>query len=129
MRYNYINRPFRVHSRDSRAVIQLRIQGRTFLGADAEVVDRGGDGLAVEFAFTHEFVQRGDGDALGVDLEVPPQGLAAFESAEATSAAAPLPRATVGPPAVSRRQASMLLAWVNGGGAAVGELTTSAESQ
>jgi hypothetical protein len=63
------------------------------------------------------------------DLEVAfPQGLAAYESAEATAAAAPLARATFGPPAVSRRQASMLLAWVNAG-AAGGELTTSAESQ
>ena len=64
------------------------------------------------------------------DLEVAfPQGLAAYESQSPTSAAAPLARATVGPPAVSRRQASMLLAWVNGGGAAGGELTTSSESQ
>jgi murein DD-endopeptidase MepM/ murein hydrolase activator NlpD len=63
------------------------------------------------------------------DLETAfPQGLAAYESSEATSAAAPLQRATVGPPAVSRRQASMLLAWVSAGGAG-GELTTSAESQ
>ena len=63
------------------------------------------------------------------DLETAfPQGLAAYESSEATSAAAPLARAMVGPPAVSRRQASLLLAWVNGG-AAGGELTTSAESQ
>jgi len=64
------------------------------------------------------------------DLEAAfPQGLAAFESSLATAAAAPLQRATVGPPAVSRRQASMLLAWVNGGAAGGDALTTSAESQ
>jgi hypothetical protein len=63
------------------------------------------------------------------DLETAfPQGLAAYESADALADAAPLARATVGPPAISHRQASLLLAYVAGGGAA-GSGITSAESR
>ena len=63
------------------------------------------------------------------DLEAGfPQGLLALESTGVTYAAAPLSRGTVGPPAVSRRQACMLLAYVAGGGA-TGAGITSAESQ
>jgi hypothetical protein len=63
------------------------------------------------------------------DLEAGfPQGLTAFETASSTFAAAPLARGTVGPPAVSRRQACMLLAYVAGGGS-TGAAITSSESQ
>jgi hypothetical protein len=63
------------------------------------------------------------------DLEAGfPQGLTALETASSTFAAAPLARGTVGPPAVSRRQAAMILAYVAGGGA-TGAAITSSESQ
>jgi len=45
-----------------------------------------------------------------------PQGLAALEPGADTYAASPLPRGYVGPPAVSRRQAALLWAYVAGGG-------------
>ena len=62
------------------------------------------------------------------DLEAAfPQGLAVYEAESAPYAAAPLTRATVGPPAVSRRQASLLLAYVASGGAT--GVVSSAESQ
>ena len=62
------------------------------------------------------------------DLEAAfPQGLAVYEAERAPYAAAPLSRATVGPPAVSRRQASMMLAYVASGGAT--GAVTSAESR
>ena len=53
------------------------------------------------------------------DLEAGfPQGLAAIETSTGTYDAAPLPRGYVGPPAVSRRQAALLWAYVASGGAA-----------
>ena len=53
------------------------------------------------------------------DLEAGfPQGLAAIESGVVTYDAPPLPRGYVGPPAVSRRQAALLWAYVASGGAA-----------
>jgi hypothetical protein len=62
------------------------------------------------------------------DLEAAfPQGLAVYEAESAPYAAAPLTRATVGPPAVSRRQASLMLAYVASGGAT--GVVSSAESQ
>lgn len=57
-----------------------------------------------------------------------PQGLFAIESLAGTVDVGPLARGTVGPPAVSRRQACMLLAYVAGGGA-TGAGITSAEAQ
>ncbi len=53
------------------------------------------------------------------DLEAGfPQGLAAIETSARPCDAAPLPRGYVGPPAVSRRQAALLWAYVASGGAA-----------
>lgn len=59
------------------------------------------------------------------DLEASfPQGLLALDPGANTFAAAPLPRGYVGPPAVSRRQAALLWAYVAGGGSADAGSTT-----
>ncbi|MEP7027478.1 MAG: M23 family metallopeptidase [Candidatus Eisenbacteria bacterium] len=59
------------------------------------------------------------------DLELGfPQGIAAVESDITPYDAAPLPRSYVGPPAVSRRQAAMLWAYVAAGGTANAGLST-----
>jgi hypothetical protein len=58
------------------------------------------------------------------DLEAGfPQGLAALEGGF-TFAAAPLPRGFVGPPAVSRRQGALLVAYVAAGGSSAPGLSS-----
>ncbi len=57
-----------------------------FLGVDSQLLDRGRDGALGQFAELGQSIQRGDGDALGVDLEVAPERLAKLATAESIGA-------------------------------------------
>jgi hypothetical protein len=102
--------------------------------ADAKLPRRESDALSpaslaeMREVFRALPVQTGAKAPSRTDLEAAfPQGLAVYEAETAPYAAAPLSRATVGPPAVSRRQASLMLAYVASGGAT--GVVSSAESQ